>query len=255
MGTFSLSSSTLPAPPPPAAAPRSGPSAHPAPPRLCSSLQVNTIPASFHDGLLLYVQAVTETLAHGGTVTDGVGITQRMWNRSFQGQGLEAARRGRLREPQPRARRWRPHTRLVPFRKVCPLPPAPPAPSPQLRQDVPRCIQPHSFPLLSACPFDVCLEGEQRQTIERWRRWGGWSLNLFPLAPSTAIFLHAPGVAGYLKIDSNGDRETDFSLWDMDPETGAFRVRLCPQKTVPPPAAGHGICPLCSRSNLPGHLP
>lgn len=158
---------------PPAAAPRSGPSAHPAPPRLCSSLQVNTIPASFHDGLLLYVQAVTETLAHGGTVTDGVGITQRMWNRSFQGRGLEAARRGRLREPQPRARRWRPHTRLVPFPKVCPLPPGPPAPSPQLRQDVPRCIQPHSFPLLSACPFDVCLEGEQRQTIERWRQWGG----------------------------------------------------------------------------------
>lgn len=173
MGTFSLSSSTLPAGPSPAAVPRSGPSAHPAPPRLCSSLQVNTIPASFHDGLLLYVQAVTETLAHGGTVTDGVGITQRMWNRSFQGQGLEAARRGRLREPQPRARRWRPHTRLVPFPKVCPLPPAPPAPSPQLRQDVPRCIQPHSFPLLSVCPFDVCLEGEQRQTIERWRRWGG----------------------------------------------------------------------------------
>ncbi|KAB1260898.1 Atrial natriuretic peptide receptor 1 [Camelus dromedarius] len=79
---------------------------------------VNTIPASFHDGLLLYVQAVTETLAHGGAVTDGEGITQRMWNRSFQ------------------------------------------------------------------------------------------------------------GVTGYLKMDSNGDRETDFSLWDMDPETGAFRVVL-----------------------------
>ncbi|KAK2495646.1 hypothetical protein MC885_001565 [Smutsia gigantea] len=79
---------------------------------------VNTIPASFHDGLLLYVQAVTETLALGGTVTDGEGITQRMWNRSFQ------------------------------------------------------------------------------------------------------------GVTGYLKMDSNGDRETDFSLWDMDPETGAFRVVL-----------------------------
>lgn len=53
---------------------------------------MNTIPASFHDGLLLFVQAVTETLAHGGTVTDGEGITQRMWNRSFQGQGLEEAR-------------------------------------------------------------------------------------------------------------------------------------------------------------------
>ncbi|XP_074175093.1 atrial natriuretic peptide receptor 1 isoform X2 [Rhinolophus sinicus] len=79
---------------------------------------VNIIPASFHDGLLLYIQAVTETLAHGGTVTDGEGITQRMWNRSFQ------------------------------------------------------------------------------------------------------------GVTGYLKIDSNGDRETDFSLWDMDPGTATFRVVL-----------------------------
>ncbi|XP_055479383.1 atrial natriuretic peptide receptor 1 isoform X2 [Psammomys obesus] len=78
----------------------------------------NIIPASFHDGLLLYVQAVNETLAQGGTVTDGENITQRMWNRSFQ------------------------------------------------------------------------------------------------------------GVTGHLKIDSNGDRETDFSLWDMDPETGAFRVVL-----------------------------
>lgn len=78
----------------------------------------NIIPASFHDGLLLYVQAVTETLAQGGTVTDGENITQRMWNRSFQ------------------------------------------------------------------------------------------------------------GVTGYLKIDRNGDRDTDFSLWDMDPKTGAFRVVL-----------------------------
>ncbi|XP_034865513.1 atrial natriuretic peptide receptor 1 isoform X3 [Mirounga leonina] len=82
------------------------------------AFQVNTIPASFHDGLLLYVQAVTETLARGGTVTDGEAITQRMWNRSFQ------------------------------------------------------------------------------------------------------------GVTGYLKMDSNGDRETDFSLWDMHPETGTFRVVL-----------------------------
>ncbi|XP_046948928.1 atrial natriuretic peptide receptor 1 [Lynx rufus] len=78
---------------------------------------MNTIPASFHDGLLLYIQAVTETLAHGGTFTDGEAVTQRMWNRSFQ------------------------------------------------------------------------------------------------------------GVTGYWKMDSNGDRETDFSLWDMHPETGTFRQR------------------------------
>lgn len=50
----------------------------------------------------------------------------------------------------------------------------------------------------------------------------------------TAIFMHATGVTGYLKMDSNGDRETDFSLWDMHPETGTFRVSLWPQRTVPP---------------------
>lgn len=61
---------------------------------LCLLPQENIIPASFHDGLLLYVQAVTETLAQGGAVTDGEGITQRMWNRSFQGQGLEGAGMG-----------------------------------------------------------------------------------------------------------------------------------------------------------------
>lgn len=50
----------------------------------------------------------------------------------------------------------------------------------------------------------------------------------------TAIFLHAPGVTGYLKMDSNGDRETDFSLWDMHPETGTFRVRLYPRRQCQP---------------------
>lgn len=81
-------------------APHSVPFIHPTPAQLCLPLQVNTIPASFHDGLLLYVQAVSETLAHGGTVTDGEGITQRMWNRSFQGQALEVAGMGYLGVPQ-----------------------------------------------------------------------------------------------------------------------------------------------------------
>uniref|UniRef100_A0A452S615 Guanylate cyclase n=1 Tax=Ursus americanus TaxID=9643 RepID=A0A452S615_URSAM len=80
--------------------PHSAPLVHPTSAKLCSPLQVNTIPASFHDGLLLYVQAVTETLAHGGTVTDGEAITQRMWNRSFQGQGLEVTEIGYLGVPQ-----------------------------------------------------------------------------------------------------------------------------------------------------------
>lgn len=66
----------------------------PPPAQFCLPLQENIIPASFHDGLLLYVQAVSETLAHGGTVTNGENITQRMWNRSFTGQGLEMTGKG-----------------------------------------------------------------------------------------------------------------------------------------------------------------
>lgn len=100
----------------------------------------------------------------------------------------------------------------------------------------------------------VCLEGEA-ETDDQGMEMGRCVLNPLPLAPNTAIFLRAPGVTGYLKIDSNGDRETDFSLWDMDPETGAFRVRLCPQKTVLPPPACQGIWPLCSRPNVCGRLP
>uniref|UniRef100_A0A8D2J3I2 Guanylate cyclase n=3 Tax=Varanus komodoensis TaxID=61221 RepID=A0A8D2J3I2_VARKO len=32
------------------------------------------------------------------------------------------------------------------------------------------------------------------------------------------------GVTGMLKIDHNGDRETDYSLWDMDPASGEFQI-------------------------------
>lgn len=46
-------------------------------------------------------------------------------------------------------------------------------------------------------------------------------------------------------MDSNGDRETDFSLWDMDPNTGAFRVRLCPPRRQ---------CQLGVTSHLPTSL-
>ena len=91
-GCFRPSSSKFPLPPIPCpTSPHSAPLILPPPAQLYLPLQVNTIPASFHDGLLLYIQAVTETLAHGGAVTDGEGITQRMWNRSFQGQGLQVA--------------------------------------------------------------------------------------------------------------------------------------------------------------------
>ncbi|XP_043820485.1 atrial natriuretic peptide receptor 1 isoform X1 [Dromiciops gliroides] len=93
---------------------------------------VNTIAASFYDGLLIYAQAVTETLASGGSTTDGEAVTRRMWNRSFY------------------------------------------------------------------------------------------------------------GVTGYIKIDSNGDRDNDFSLWDMEPSTGIFRVVLNYNGTTQEMVSVHG---------------
>uniref|UniRef100_A0A8D2J2H7 Guanylate cyclase n=1 Tax=Varanus komodoensis TaxID=61221 RepID=A0A8D2J2H7_VARKO len=43
--------------------------------------------------------------------------------------------------------------------------------------------------------------------------------------PSPVFFFPNPaGVTGMLKIDHNGDRETDYSLWDMDPASGEFQV-------------------------------
>ncbi|CAM5175142.1 unnamed protein product [Eretmochelys imbricata] len=77
---------------------------------------MNYIAAAFHDGVLLYAQAVNETLQRGGTVRNASAITHRMWNRTFY------------------------------------------------------------------------------------------------------------GVTGFLKIDENGDRESDYSLWDMDPTSGIFQI-------------------------------
>lgn len=48
----------------------------------------------------------------------------------------------------------------------------------------------------------------------------GWGSPGSPLAPHPP----SPGVTGFLKIDENGDRESDYSLWDMDPVRGDFQV-------------------------------
>ncbi|KGL97616.1 Atrial natriuretic peptide receptor 1, partial [Charadrius vociferus] len=77
---------------------------------------MNFIAAAFHDGVLLYAQAVNETLERGGSITNASAITRQMWNRTFY------------------------------------------------------------------------------------------------------------GVTGFLKIDENGDRESDYSLWDMDPVRGDFQI-------------------------------
>ncbi|KAJ9595890.1 hypothetical protein L9F63_012909, partial [Diploptera punctata] len=46
---------------------------------------VSTFVTAFYDAVLLYSLALNETLNDGGTETDGRAITQRMWNRTFEG--------------------------------------------------------------------------------------------------------------------------------------------------------------------------
>ncbi|XP_066193808.1 atrial natriuretic peptide receptor 1 isoform X2 [Sylvia atricapilla] len=77
---------------------------------------MNFIAAAFHDAVLLYAQALNETLERGGSVSDASAVTRQMWNRTFY------------------------------------------------------------------------------------------------------------GVTGFFKIDEQGDRESDYSLWDMDPEQGDFQI-------------------------------
>uniref|UniRef100_A0A8C3IP23 Guanylate cyclase n=1 Tax=Chrysemys picta bellii TaxID=8478 RepID=A0A8C3IP23_CHRPI len=79
------------------------------------------------------------------------------------------------------------------------------------------------------------------------------------------------GVTGFLKIDENGDRESDYSLWDMDPMSGTFQVIYSyngttkkmsavpgreihwPGKGVPrdvPPCGFDNSNPLCRKASL-----
>lgn len=47
---------------------------------------MNFIAAAFHDGVLLYAQAVNETLEQGGSITNASAVTRQMWNRTFYGE-------------------------------------------------------------------------------------------------------------------------------------------------------------------------
>lgn len=44
---------------------------------------VNVILAGFHDSILLYGKAVTETILDGDDPHDGTEVTRRIWNRTF----------------------------------------------------------------------------------------------------------------------------------------------------------------------------
>ncbi|XP_010149825.1 PREDICTED: atrial natriuretic peptide receptor 1-like, partial [Eurypyga helias] len=132
-------------------------------PELSPCPQMNFIAAAFHDGVLLYAQAVNETLEQGGSIANTSAITHQMWNRTFY------------------------------------------------------------------------------------------------------------GVTGFLKIDENGDRESDYSLWDMDPVRGDFqivanyngttkKIQMVPGReihwpgnVVPsdiPPCGFDNSDPLCRKANL-----
>jgi len=39
----------------------------------------------FHDALILYAIALREVMSNGLTKKDGLEITHRMWNRTFEG--------------------------------------------------------------------------------------------------------------------------------------------------------------------------
>ncbi|XP_067133118.1 atrial natriuretic peptide receptor 1-like isoform X3 [Centruroides vittatus] len=47
--------------------------------------EVNTFVTAFHEAVLLYSLALNETLTEGYSITNGSIITQKMWNRTFEG--------------------------------------------------------------------------------------------------------------------------------------------------------------------------
>ncbi|KAK6184965.1 hypothetical protein SNE40_007304 [Patella caerulea] len=47
--------------------------------------EVNSFVGAFHDAVILYAIALNETLEANGSISDGKAITDRMWNRTFDG--------------------------------------------------------------------------------------------------------------------------------------------------------------------------
>ncbi|CAI9726822.1 atrial natriuretic peptide receptor 1-like isoform X2 [Octopus vulgaris] len=47
--------------------------------------EVNSFVGAFHDAVILYAKALNETLEANGSISDGKAITERMWNRTFEG--------------------------------------------------------------------------------------------------------------------------------------------------------------------------
>lgn len=50
--------------------------------------QMNIISGGFYDGLMLYIHALTETMAVSVAKPVGSSVTRRMWNRTYHGQSF-----------------------------------------------------------------------------------------------------------------------------------------------------------------------
>ena len=52
---------------------------------LIKTIQSNYFAGAFHDALILYANAVNQTLAENGSIRDGAALVRKMWNSTFQG--------------------------------------------------------------------------------------------------------------------------------------------------------------------------
>ena len=59
------------------------------------ALQMNIIAGGFYDGVMLYAQVLTETMATAGDRPGGKMLNGRMWNRTFHGEFRNRRRAGR----------------------------------------------------------------------------------------------------------------------------------------------------------------
>lgn len=51
-----------------------------------SHMQMNIISGGFFDGLMLYAQALNESMTGGEDMPLAENVTKRMWNRTFHGE-------------------------------------------------------------------------------------------------------------------------------------------------------------------------
>ena len=52
---------------------------------VCVCVQPSTAVLQYYESVMLYTQVLNETLAAGEDVRDGLAMTQKMWNRTFEG--------------------------------------------------------------------------------------------------------------------------------------------------------------------------